>query len=80
MKELCHKLLPPRSIRDGGFGESEGLARMRSIEMQYLKFRCAGLSTVTVVGLTMRGDEATDTLSALQIDSKHKQTRYSCNT
>ena len=40
----------------------------------------AGLCTGTIVGLAMRNDEATDTLSALQMASKHKQTRCSCNT
>ena len=33
----------------------------------------ARLSAGTIVGLMMRRDEATDALSALQIDSRHKQ-------
>ena len=39
----------------------------------------AALSTGTVVGLTVRGDEASDA-PVLQIDSKHKQTRQSYYT
>ena len=47
--------------------------------MQYLEVtKVAELSTGTI-GLTLRGDEATDYVSALQIDSKYKQTRCSCN-
>ena len=65
-KELRYKLLP---------------LRMLAMENAIFEFtEVVRLSTGSLVGLTMRGDGATDALSALQIGSRHKQTRYSYNT
>ena len=57
---------------NGEFGKSESLAtEANGVAISEIT-EVAGLSTGTIVGLTMRRDEATYAISALQIDSKHK--------